>query len=195
MKYDPKKFNPAGVWQSFLDWKSGDKKFAKMDGAANAAFLIFLYSFFWIWVLGATFKADFPYSFDDYLQAPILEFFGMIFYSVLMLFMTYWLVPAISLIGIPICFFVSIAAGMFGCVLLWEYIKHDDKLDLILLIGPVALGFIAYWGIPSSFNEMVEIYSRLFQRIPDFLKWVYEYKIAVAIIYFGPIIGMAWRRR
>ena len=194
MKFDLIKVRLAALWQSFRNWKSGDNQLVKMDGITISAFWLLLYTLFWIWILGATFKADFPYSFSDYFQAPILEFIGMVFYSLLMLLMAYWLMPAVVLIGMPMFFLVSVGLGIYGCMLLWEYIKQDNKLELLSLIGPIALGLFAYWAVPGSFTMIAEIYSRMFESIPDFLLWVNDHRIAIAILYIGPVVWMALRK-
>ena len=195
MRFDPRKIQARAVWQSLIKLKSQVSSVTTLNSLAYSTSLISIYSLIWIWFLGATYKADFPYSFGDYLKAPILEFFGMIFYTLITVFFMYWLMPMVFLIGMPVFFLVSLAAGWFSAVFFWEYLKHDDKLDLILLVAPVALGLFAYWGIPRGFTTMVETYKEAFAAIPDLVDWAIQHILVISVLYLGPVVWMIIRAR
>ena len=114
--------------------------------------------------------------------------FEIIFGTLIGLFFHFWITPGMLVIGLPLFLATSFGAAVATFVLLYNYLKSDDKGNLIVLLGPVATGLFAYWGIPTGYNGIVETYSNLWHQVPQFLSWLSQNIITVTILYLAPVI-------
>ena len=159
-----------------------EKAFEKL--IAWSAF-VFAYSLIWVWLLLCVSTWQWHFGGIESYGAGLFE---IIFGTLIGFFFHFWLMPAVLVIGIPIFLAASVGAAVATFVLLYNYFKSDDKGNLLVLLGPVATGLFAYWGIPAGYNGIIETYSNLWHQVPQFLSWLSQNILTITILYLAPVI-------
>ena len=142
------------------------------------------YSLLWLWLFGCASTWKWPYSYP-YFDVGVFE---LIFGTLVVIFFHFWLMPAVLTFGV-LGFFVAAVVSAIGTFLLvGNYLTSDDKGNVFALLGPIATGAFAYWGIPTAWGGLIELNEAFIQWYPIFFDWLSDNLLFVIILYAGPIL-------
>ena len=148
------------------------------------------YTFFWIWILAGVCFWKWPYG---GLGSSDTGIFDVLFGTLFLLFMHFWLMPAVFIVGSLVFFLAACASVVATGFFIFGFLKKGGKADSGELLALIATGTFAYFAFVPSYKFLTEAYGRIFGLVPVFVSWISDHISLVAVLYVLPIAFYLFR--